>query len=465
MVYRLDLRSRNGVSQTHSFDASPKIEFTPRPRNVMTETFTCPACSAPLDYQGTTFQKCTFCGSNVIVPAEVFSRSQKSTFEDFDFSSLTGRALKIAEIQQEIERGNKINAIKMFREAFGVGLKEAKLAVDALERREGLDISGVQFQTIPLQFSDTQKAYAAKTVGRSIAFTAIIIILISLISVGAVFFVIFFAVSSSGSGGPSIQFSSKKEIAEEIFKIGGEGSGLGKFKDNRDVAVDGEGRIYSANYQDGKIQVFDSTGKFFAQWEAEKGMYLKDLAAGRNGKFYVANTNGIFLFEGKTGKLLKKRSMNRVNGIAVTFTGKLVATVHKGITIFDADLNPILQIKDAAEKASAVSGFDLVAVDANDVIYASDSKNDDICKFSPEGKFLNRISIEMSSPQGIAISNRGNLYVSDVSKIFIFDESGNEITSFKTNQAFGMAINNQDELFVASRPYVVKYRINLGSSE
>lgn len=401
----------------------------------------------------------------MIVPAEVFSRSQKSTFEEFDFSALTGKALKIAEIQQEIERGNKINAIKIYREAFGVGIKEAILAIEALERREGIDISGVQFQTAPLQFSDAQKAYAVKTVGRSVFFTAIIIVLISLISVGAVFFVIFYAASSTNSSGPSIPFSSTSEVAEEVLRIGGEGVGLGKFKDNRSVAVDGNGRIYSANYSDGKIQVFDPSGKFSTQWEAEKGMYLKDLAVGRNGSLYVANTNGIFSFEGRTGKLLKKFALSRVNGIALTFDGKLIATVNKGITIFDADLKPSREIKDAAEKASASSGFDRVAVDANGVIYASDSKNDDICKFSPEGKFLNRISIEMRSPQGIAISNRGNLYVSDVSKIYIFDENGNEVSSFKTNQAFGLAFNTEGELFVASRPYVVKYKINLAENK
>ncbi|HSB00229.1 MAG TPA: ribosomal protein L7/L12 [Anaerolineales bacterium] len=41
------------------------------------------------------------------------------------------------QIQEALRRGNKIEAIKIYRELTGVGLAEAKLAVDALESRLG----------------------------------------------------------------------------------------------------------------------------------------------------------------------------------------------------------------------------------------------------------------------------------------------------------------------------------------
>ena len=72
-------------------------------------------------------QKCPFCSSNVIAPSDLFYG--RSAAAHRDISSLTGRALKLAEIQQEIRRGNKINAIKIFRETFNTRLKEAKDAV------------------------------------------------------------------------------------------------------------------------------------------------------------------------------------------------------------------------------------------------------------------------------------------------------------------------------------------------
>src|SRR5579859_4805950 len=38
------------------------------------------------------------------------------------------------EIQAELQAGNKIMAIKLYRERYNVGLKEAKDAIDAMER-------------------------------------------------------------------------------------------------------------------------------------------------------------------------------------------------------------------------------------------------------------------------------------------------------------------------------------------
>jgi ribosomal protein L7/L12 len=48
---------------------------------------------------------------------------------------------KLGVILQQLQSGNKIFAIKLFREQFGTGLKEAKDAVDAMERGEKINIS------------------------------------------------------------------------------------------------------------------------------------------------------------------------------------------------------------------------------------------------------------------------------------------------------------------------------------
>lgn len=51
-----------------------------------------------------------------------------------------GQALELAQIQAEIQRGNKINAIKLYRETFGGGLAEAKTAVEAMERGKSVNL-------------------------------------------------------------------------------------------------------------------------------------------------------------------------------------------------------------------------------------------------------------------------------------------------------------------------------------
>jgi ribosomal protein L7/L12 len=41
----------------------------------------------------------------------------------------------MAQIEAELRAGRKINAIKLYREAHNVGLKEAKDAIDEMERK------------------------------------------------------------------------------------------------------------------------------------------------------------------------------------------------------------------------------------------------------------------------------------------------------------------------------------------
>jgi hypothetical protein len=415
-------------------------------------------------------QKCPFCGSSVIVPSEMFY-PPAGRHANVDFSSLTGRALKIAEIQREIQRGNKINAIKIFRETFGTGLKEAKDAVEAMERGESVDISGMQVQSIDLR-ANPETLDAVKKAGFAIGGSILgTVLLVTLFIVGMIVAIFYFTFSSvnrhlstlptpGSRGNAAVGTPTPTPDAEEVLKFGGEGTGAGKFKDNRHIAVDGRGFMYSSDYQGGRIQVFDAGGKFVTQWTAEAGMNLYDMAADRKGNLYIANNKGVSMFEGETGKLLNKSDSYYVQGMALALDGKVIVAANRGITILGPDLKTIQEFKDAAERANTTAGFREIAVDGNNNIYALDSSKGDICKFSADGKFLNRIPTGATSPNGIAIAPSGRIFVSDVSSILVFDENGQKIKSFKATQAFGMAFNDAGELFVASRPYVIKYKLN-----
>ena len=431
----------------------------------MAETFRCPSCAAPLEFEGKTMQKCPFCSSNVIAPSDLFYG--RSAAAHRDISSLTGRAL--AEIQQEIRRGNKINAIKIFRETFNTGLKEAKDAVEAMERGESVDLSAIQVRSIDLNVSpDDVRALqkAGVAVGGSImAVTAVV----ALIIVAAVGIAIYFAVAKTPAVGISTPIgntnSTPKPAAsssdvDEVLKVGGEGTGAGRFKDNRDVAVGPNGEIYSADYQGGRIQVFDAAGTFVTQWNVEERRNLYDLAADRKGRLYVANSGGIWLYEGATGKLVNKANTYHVRGMALGADSRLTVIADRGLMIMDADLKVLNEYKDAAEQASSSSGFRRVAVDGHGNIFAMELSGGDICKFSPQGKFLNRFPSGARSANGIVIAPSGRIFVSATNTIYVLSETGQPIKSFKTTQAFGMAFNDQEELFVAARPWVIKYKLD-----
>lgn len=438
----------------------------------MAEIFKCPACSAPLEFEGKMMQKCLHCGSNVIVPADVMRQSNSfgnaGSLDFGDLSGLTGKALKLGEIQNLIQSGKKIEAIKLFRETFGVGLKEAKDAVEALERGESIDISGMRVQTASNFQVSPQQIEAVKKAGTAVGVSVIIgFIAISIIIAGAIGSAIYFGYRSIKEETDRTIYSPQAPPNEaepdakatEILKFGGEGNGAGKFDDNRVVAVDGNGKIYSANYSGGKIQVFDANGKYLNQWTADAKMNLYDLIADRKGTVYIAQNRGIFAYEGESGKLLHQAQNNYIHSIALMPDGKIAATLREGFAIFDAQLNKLKEFKDANEAADTTFGFQKVAVDGDGFIYMITRTENYICKFSSDGKFLDRFKVE-GSPNAIAIDNKGRIFISQTSNIEVYDAEGKEIETFRTNQAFGMAFNDAGELFVASRPYVVKYQLN-----
>ncbi|CAN5568309.1 hypothetical protein BH20ACI4_BH20ACI4_03990 [soil metagenome] len=437
----------------------------------MAETFRCPSCSAPLDFEGKMMQKCRHCGSNVIVPADVFRSSDAfggvGSLDFSDVSALTGKALKIAEIQRLIQSKQKIYAIKLFRETFGGGLKEAKDAVDAMENGKSVDISGMRIQAANLQ-SNPQNLEAVKKAGIAIGGSILITIIITtIIIVGATGAIFYFTLSSVNrsidrtivSPETPPRESEADAKAVEILKFGGEGNGAGKFKDNRAVAVDGNGKIYSADYNGGKIQVFDKDGKYLNQWIADAKMNLYDLVADRKGTVYIAQNKGIFAYEGESGKLLYQVQNVSSRGLALMPDGKIAATIGKGFAIFDSELNKLKEFKDANEAADTTFGFEEIAADGDGVIYMITRTENYICKFSADGKFLDRFKVE-GSPNAIAVDNKGRIFISDTSDINVFDAEGKQLESFRTTQAFGMAFNDAGELFVASRPFVVKYQLN-----
>jgi hypothetical protein len=438
----------------------------------MTRTFNCASCSAPLDFTGAVMQKCDHCGSTVIAPHDLFYAANPAPFNDI--ASLSGRAQKIADIQRLIHAGNKIEAIKVFREAFGTGLKEAKDAVEAIERGESLDISGFRIQSsrtpeIKIDIDAREVGKAAKSVGKAAA------IIGGVAPHGAqdlAAVVVFFVFSRSRPtpvatvpSTPAVAAPEGKAVEtspfSELMKFGGEGNGDGKFKDNRHVAVDGKGRIYSSDYSPMEVQVFDAEGKFLNCWKPEQGQNLYDLAADREGNLFVANDRGLYKFEGESGKLLAKDERIQPRGLALSSDGKLIVIEGKSFSIVDKNLKLIKKVDDAAEQASSTFGFDKAAVDGEGTIYMIGRNEKDVFKFSSDGKFLNRFPYLGTSANAIAVDPVGRIFVAETSTIKILDAGGQKLADLKAYQAFGLTFNSEGEMFLASRPYVIKYRIDL----
>ena len=255
--------------------------------------------------------------------------------------------------------------------------------------------------------------------------------------------------------------SGEASDVEELLKFGGEGTGAGRFTDNREVAVDQQGNIYSGDYSGGRIQVFDPAGTFRTQWTVEGGDLVHALVADRSGNIYVLHNRGVTKFEGLTGIKIAASADDNCNGIAMMLDGRIACTARKNIVIYDSNLKKVREFKDVAEAASSSFGFERIAVDGTGVMFMTDRTSKDIFKFSADGKFLTRIPTEIRSANDIALDPAGNLYVTDTSSIHIFSPDGRLLKKVKATQAFGMKFNDAGEMFVAARPFVIKQRIRL----
>lgn len=92
----------------------------------------CPSCNASLDYDGRSETiRCEFCGTTIIVPENMRAGAYQAGYMGGESPE---KADSIHRILELVHHGQKIEAIKLYRETFGVGLKEAKDIVDHLEK-------------------------------------------------------------------------------------------------------------------------------------------------------------------------------------------------------------------------------------------------------------------------------------------------------------------------------------------
>jgi DNA-binding beta-propeller fold protein YncE len=260
-------------------------------------------------------------------------------------------------------------------------------------------------------------------------------------------------------------------IANVTLKFGSEGIGPGMFTDARSISVDGAGNIYVGEYSGGRIQVFDSNGKFVTQWIANAKMPLRGLAADRKGNVYVVQSGTIQKFEGLTGKPLGEISYGEGWGfddIVATADGGLIAAWYKNrddIVRFDAGGNAVRTIRAAISSVTEHSELDTrIAEDGLGNIYALGRFNNAVFKFGRDGKYINKFgsagdkSGQLQAPVAIAVDGKGRVFVADIKGIQMFDSDGRYLDVFKPDNghASGMIFNDKGELYVVDRTKVVK---------
>lgn len=457
----------------------------------MPKPLNCSTCAAPLDPKtGALKTECPYCGNILILPEELRGAIEKGGHAAGSFDSASDQGLKLAEITRLLKSGNKIAAIKVYREAFGGGLKEAKEAVERIERGEPFTILHATAQT-HAPFHLTHDPSAGLKKNRAALWVGCLIISVVVIAIGLGIVAAFRTASPPTAtvppppiavpamptpppGRPSPAVDSG--FASVALEFGSEGIGAGQFKDARAVATDGEGRIYVGEYSGGRVQVFDAQGKFITQWMADQERVLLNLVADRKGTVYAVHSNALIRYDGVTGRLIgeaPKLDGSRFENYSdcfVALDGSLYAIGSDENILRITPDNQVKIVINSRERVGERVSFDKLAVDGTGNIYVLDRSSSMVFKFSPDGRFVNRFGGrgeqpgQLFSPHDIGVDGQGRVYVSDTFRaVHVFDGSGRYIDSFGGREVtFGLTINDRNEVFASLRNQhkIVKYVVN-----
>ena len=99
----------------------------------------CPNCGAPVHFAGRTQTTCSFCRSQLYFSDD--DVKVRSVLSDLLEGKPAPSSVDVDQIQQLARAGKKIEAIKLVRAQTGLGLKEAKDAVEAIERGELVELT------------------------------------------------------------------------------------------------------------------------------------------------------------------------------------------------------------------------------------------------------------------------------------------------------------------------------------
>lgn len=423
----------------------------------------CPTCSAPLDLppMHATSLRCPYCGATALL-TERSGQMEAAAAHDRHSDA-------IAEVLRQLRAGSKIGAIREYRERFGVGLAEAKHAVERLEAGQPAG-SFPGAGTIP-------GARPAAGSPRAAIGCLLLIVLLALVAG------MLMGRGGDGEATPATPVAQTPVspppapaptepakpagFASEVMRFGSEGTGAGRFQDARAVGVDGAGRIYVGEYSGGRIQVFDSAGTFLTQWVVDPKMPLRDMTVDRGGTVYVVQSGRIRRFEGATGRALGElgRAPNRgYEDVTVALDGSLWAVTEESVVHLSKDgrVQRTINLKQAVDDEATAAR---VAVAGTGDLYVLDQWKAHVYHLSPEGRFVDRFGSGSFPPaEDVAVDGRGRVFVSDMGSVIgVFDPAGQPLGDIGgTGVVFGIALNDRDELFATARNdhAIIKFRMN-----
>ena len=214
-----------------------------------------------------------------------------------------------------------------------------------------------------------------------------------------------------------------------------------------------ESRVYAADQGDGKVKIFDMNGNFISEFSAPElvGQALQGIDSDQDGNIYVATVlNGKILKFSPDGTLLLTINNGTADDVEIDSQGNIYQPDE-----FD---NVVKKYDSNGNFISELTGFEVpvnVAIDSNNNLYVLDYPNFDavsgIKKFDSSGTFLTQWNDTSPSLLYINTDSQGNIYASDYNgRIIKYDGNGNVQLDFSISFPYGLAINSTGYIYVSA---------------
>jgi DNA-directed RNA polymerase subunit RPC12/RpoP len=421
------------------------------------KVFKCPSCGAPLDLKSdASTMKCPYCSGTVVVP-ESMRASKPASLSDVTRLAKEGKLDEAARIYSKITGLSHENA--MFSVKSMAGHRDDEPAASYTSQ------AGRSYQAPSMPqpvYQPTVRVGGGSCISTVIRLVVFISILGSAIPalLGALQFKLPFDLPFL-TGENSIL---PTPFADEVLKVS-----TSVLKDPRAIGVDGSGNVLTLNYNDSKVQIFDSQGDNLSEFTATESdgrdLNPDNMVVGSDGTIYIPGFNGILVYN-QNGELLRelinKEDLFIIHSISIGPNNVLYAISSDGIIRLNADGSTDLKItQETIEDVSGESpGFGALGVDAYGNIYFSGSINKDVLKFSPTGEFIDSFSGEFDSVRQITFDNYGRIYVVDFFDVKVYDENYNFVAEID-GSFWGVDFDSQNFMYAVTSQgdNILKYQL------
>lgn len=431
------------------------------------QTFQCPNCNAPQQYDdhGSPTVVCPYCNSTVIVPEALrYQARTQAPGRSVQFAGDDSLAA-LTQVGVYIADGKKIEAIKIYRQAFGVDLRTAKEAVEALERGEAVQMTQMSESTMT---SGPVGRPVSSGGGSRLGCVLFVVVMVVLVGIGLTFVPLGAIIPSL----PAIPGLSG--FLDTVLTIGGEeGTGPGFFNDTRWVGADDAGHIYTADFEGGRVQVFDARGDFVQQWFTESQGYISDMVVTRPGVVYILEGGKVRRYDGLTGEPLTQVGGmdDRFDAITVSVEGDIVAVSKEKMMRWNPQggiMQEVTGIFDNLPDGRRTLIIRDIALDGANNLYVLPVFDAAILKYNRVGEYQDSIGQkgdaagDFNSPNALAIDGQGRFFVDDFDGMLVLDSAGRHIETIPLGgAAFSLVFDVKNNLYRMDRNgnRVIKYAV------